>query len=248
MFNFIVFLTVFVIFFGPLIALIFLRDGGKSILSPFFLGVLIYPISIKGLQTGLLRLLDLLPGDATIFWSNKWFYSIFMGLSAGFLSEAIRFFLLNYRNKKNRWSSSVRRNAVMGLGDGWISAILGWGYFMSTVVISFFIGDDLSSYGLEIPYMIYQLLEQIIFIFLLIALTFIAQFGVKKHKIKNYYVMCSIIRALAFIIPYTLTYQFNCPMLLSEIIFAFFTAAIFVYGYILIKSLHSHKVRKPYNK
>lgn len=243
MFNFIVFLSIIVTFIVPLAFLIYLRDGGKSVISPFILGILIYLIGNQGLSRLFLKLFEYLPGDAAVLWSNKWFYGIVMGLTTGFFIESARFVILIIRNMDKRWTSSARRNAVLGLGEGWISGIFCWGSFMFTVAIAIFKGNDVDSFGLEIMYMICLLLEQIISVFLFIALSFLAQYAIRSKKANNYYFLCGCINAFSRFLVYAVTYIFNVPMIVTEILYAIFTALIFAYGYILIKSLHSHRRR-----
>lgn len=243
MINFLLFFTLFIIIVVPLISLLFFRDGGKSIGSPFIMGVLVYIIGIQVLKTLLFKFIGYLPGDPSIFWGNKWFYGIFMSVTTGICVELIRFFILNIRNKNKRWSSSVRRNAVMGIGEGWITATFTWGYFIATVTINLLTGEDISSYGLTEYYMIIMIIEKAIALFMYVALTFIAQYAVKKNKIKNYLILCIAIHSIAEMGIYFIPYQFNLPLWAGEIFYACIAASTFAYGYILIKSLHSHKVR-----
>ena len=55
MINFLLFFTLFIIIVVPLISLLFFRDGGKSIGSPFIMGVLVYIIGIQVLTTLLFK-------------------------------------------------------------------------------------------------------------------------------------------------------------------------------------------------
>lgn len=243
MFNFLIFFTLFIIFIVPLISLIFLRDGGKSILSPFIIGILIYLIGIQALKNIMFKLIGYLPGDTSIIWGNKWFYGIFMSVTTGFFVEFTRFVFLSYRNKKKRWSSSVRRNAIVGIGEGWITAIFAWGAYIATAAFNLVYYKDVSRFGLETNYMMLMLLEQVISLFLYIALTFIAQFGVRRNKGKNYLFVCIAVHSFACMLLYFIPYKFDLPLLVGEIAYAIVACLAFAYGYVLIKSLHAHRVR-----
>ena len=244
MFEFLLFFTLIILFIVPLVSLLFLRKDGRSILSPFLMGVLVYLIGIKGLNALVYRLLSYLPGDSTVLWRNNWFYGIFTSLIVAVCTELVRFFILWLRNSKKHWSSSRRRNAVMGIGEGWITGICTWGYFIAEVAFNLVTGKDISHYGLDAQYVGIMLVQKIIMIFMCIALTFVAQFGVRTRKVQLYMGMCIFIHTIAEMGLFFIPYHFNLPMFVAEIFYAILTALAFAYGYVLIKSLHSRKKRK----
>lgn len=244
MLEFLLFFTLIILFIVPLVSLLFLRKDGRSILSPFLMGVLVYLIGIKVLNALVYRLITYLPGDSTVLWRNNWFYGIFTSLIVAVCTELVRFFILWLRNRKKHWSSSRRRNAVMGIGEGWITGICTWGYFVAEAAFNLVIGNDISHYGLDAQYVGIMLVQKIIMIFMCIALTFIAQFGVRTRKVQLYMGICILIHAVAEMGLFFIPYHFNLPMFVAEIFYAIITALAFAYGYVLIKSLHSRKKHK----
>lgn len=235
----VIFLNMLICFVVPLLIFFLIGERGEKNGLTFLLGASVYFLGEQLCKKYFIEGITFITKYEPYFWSHKIRYGMIMGISTGIFSELVRFCILSFFHKVEKWLLSVRRNTLIGLGQGWSTGIFMWGLYNYQLAQKHIQGE---SVGITLGELCTGTVERISATVLFIGLTYLLQYGIAKRDSLKYFMLVAMIHSTAEMGLYFFPYVFHIPVIITQLLYVALAIWVFWYGYKTIVPFYTEEL------